>query len=104
MNSIIQSDTEHCFACQANGSADYWGLDKHHVFGGANRKKSEKYGLTVYLCHDKCHLNGVHKYGGLDLMLKQIVQKRAMDHYGWSVDDFIGIFGRNYIQEETRND
>ena len=29
-------------------------MEKHHIFGAANRKKSEKYGLTVDLCH-WCH-------------------------------------------------
>lgn len=97
MESIIQKDKERCFVCETNANGDYWGLDKHHVFGGANRKKSEKYGLTVYLCHDRCHLNGVHKYGALDKYLKRLVQKRAMDHYVWSVEDFIKIFGKNYL-------
>lgn len=28
-----------------------WGhLEEHHIFGGAYRKKSTKYGLTVFLC------------------------------------------------------
>lgn len=36
-----------------------WGwLEEHHIFGGANRKKSEKYGLKVGLCGDTCHRNG----------------------------------------------
>ena len=26
-------------------------VEKHHVFGAANRQNSEKYGLTVWLCH-----------------------------------------------------
>ena len=97
MESIIQKDKERCFLCDENASADYWGLDKHHVFGGANRKKSEKYGLTVYIHHDRCHLNGVHKYGFLDKELKRVAQRRAMKHYGWTVEDFIKIFGKNYL-------
>ena len=94
--SIIQADREHCFICGGNGG--YWGLDEHHVFGGfANRKLSEKYGLKVYICHDKCHLNGVHKDEKLNQTLKAAVQKIAMLHYGWTEDQFIKIFGKNYL-------
>ena len=45
-----------CWLCGRNGTAEP--LDKHHIFGGAYRKKSEKYGLTVYLCHGSCHIFG----------------------------------------------
>lgn len=97
MKSIIQADREHCFICGRNSHADYWGLDEHHVFGGANRKKSEQYGLKVYICHDQCHLNGVHKDANLNRQVQSVVQKRAMQHYGWSIEDFRNIFGKNYI-------
>ena len=43
-----------CWLCGRNGSVDP--LDKHHIFGGPYRKKSEKYGLVVYLCHDRLSL------------------------------------------------
>lgn len=75
-------------------------LDCHHVFGGANRKTSEAYGLKVYIHHSKCHIfgeNSVHKNAEVDRALKRIMQKKAMQHYGWSVDEFIKIFGKNYI-------
>ena len=35
-----------------------WGhLEEHHIFGGANRKKSTRYGLTVFLCGDRLLLH-----------------------------------------------
>ena len=46
-----------CYLCGATQ-----GLEKHHVFGGALRQKSEKHGMTVTLCHG-CHNeppHGVH--------------------------------------------
>ena len=49
-----------CAICGRNGMGDP--LEKHHIFGGAYRKKSEKYGLTVYLCGMRClwqPLNGM---------------------------------------------
>ena len=97
MKSIIQEDREHCFICGRNARADYWGLDEHHVYGGANRKMSEKYGLKVYICHDRCHLNGVHKDADLNRQVQAIVQKRAMQYYGWTTQDFIRIFRKNYL-------
>jgi hypothetical protein len=76
-------------------------LDCHHVFNGTrNKKKSEKYGLKVYLHHSKCHIFGkdsVHGNAEVDKTLKAMVQKRAMQYYGWSVEDFINIFGKNYL-------
>ena len=94
MKSIIQTEKK-CFICGKNGG--YWGLDRHHVFGHHNRNNSEKYGLVVWLCHDECHLNGVHKDAKLNRMVQAKVQKIAMRHYRWSTEEFIKIFGKNYL-------
>jgi hypothetical protein len=96
--SIIQENRSYCFICGKN--ANYEPLDCHHVYGGANRKKSEKYGLKVYLHHHECHIFGndsVHRNAKVDRELKATVQERAMKHYGWSVEDFRAIFGKNYL-------
>lgn len=102
MKSIIQADREHCFLCGRNSHADYYGLEEHHVFEGRGRKKlSEQYGLKVYICGDRCHRNGkdsVHKNAKVARILKRIVQKRAMQRYGWTTEEFIEIFGKNYIE------
>ena len=98
MKSIIQPNKDKCYICGQNGG--YWGLDEHHVFSGANKKKSERYGLKVYLCHDKCHLNGVHKNAKLNRWLRSKAQQIAMKHYRWSVDEFRAIFGKNYSEDE----
>ncbi len=95
--SIIQKDRTSCYLCGRNANADYFGLDEHHVFGAANKNKSEHYGLKVYLCHDSCHLNGVHKHANINKALKAEVQEKAMEHYGWSVKEFRKIFGKNYL-------
>lgn len=97
MKSIIQDNKDHCYLCGRNDIADYFGLDEHHVYGASNRKLSEKYGLKVYLCHDRCHLNGVHKNAELNNQLKAKVQLIAMEHYGWSISDFIAIIGKSYL-------
>ncbi len=95
--SIIQEDREHCFLCGRNANGDYFGLDEHHVFFGPNRKASEKYGLKVYLCHNDCHLYGVHKDADKNRQVQRVVQKRAMQHYGWDMEAWRSIFGRNYL-------
>ena len=84
--------------CGRNGSADP--LDKHHIFGGAYRSKSEKYGLYVYLCHHDCHIFGelaAHKNSDTMRFLHQYGQRKAMKENGWTIDDFIREFGRSYI-------
>lgn len=97
--SIIQEDRTHCFICGMNANLEP--LDEHHCFGGANRKKSEKYGLKVYIHHSKCHIfgeNSVHQNAEVDRALKTVVQKIAMRHYGWTIEEFRSIFGKNYIE------
>ena len=75
-------------------------LEKHHVFGGAYRSKSEKLGMTVHLCHN-CHNEppkGVHHNAEMNRQLKARAQRKAMEYYGWSVEDFINMFGKNYLE------
>lgn len=94
--SIIQDKAEKaCYLCGARGVP----LEEHHVFGGGCRKLSEHCGLKVYLCHP-CHNeppNGVHFSREEREKLQNKVQKIAMEHYGWTEEDFIKIFGRNYL-------
>ena len=94
MNSILQTQ-KRCFICKETGN-----LHRHHVFfGNPNRKLSEKYGLTVYLCLEHHEGDtGVHHDRATDLQLKQFAQKTAMDYYGWSIDEFRQIFGKNYLE------
>lgn len=87
-----------CWLCGANGSFDP--LDRHHIFGGANRKKSERMGLVVYLCHNRCHIFGkqaAHQNKETMLKLHQYGQQKAMDENGWNTERFIQEFGRNYL-------
>jgi len=86
-----------CFMCGRNGNGDP--LERHHVFGGAYRKKSEKYGAVVYLCGNRCHRNGpgaVHKCASNSRFLKRFFQGRIMETQGWDMDRWIKEFGKNY--------
>ena len=71
-----------------------------HIFGGPYRKKSEKYGLVVYLCHHDCHIFGrraAHQNADTMLRIKQYGQEKSMRENGWSTQDFIREFGKNYL-------
>lgn len=90
----IMQDEKKCYICGMTR-----GLERHHVFGAAYRKKSDRLGLTVYLCH--YHHNepphGVHHNRANMDWLRMRGQAAYMDYYGASKDDFIREFGRNYL-------
>ena len=85
-----------CFLCGE------WGqLEEHHIFGGSNRKKSEKYGLKVGLCGVKCHREGkrsAHRCAETAQMLHEYGQKRFMNEQGASLSEFRAMFGKNYLE------
>lgn len=93
---------------QANGhtyffsNQRYEGTHRHEIFfGTANRKKSIKYGLVVFIKPEDHNMSeyGVHNRKGhkFDMYLKKLGQERAMDEYLWTTEEFIEIFGRSYI-------
>ncbi len=86
-----------CYFC-----GSYRNIEKHHVFGGSLRKKSDKYGLVVDLCH-WCHNeppNGVHFNRERSLILKRMAQKKVMQEHGWTKETFIREFDKNYLEED----
>lgn len=92
--SIMQREKE-CYVTGAIGN-----LHEHHIFYGSGlRKKSEHYGLKVWLRADYHNMSdyGVHFDKEFDLKLKREAQEKAMEKYGWSVEEFIEKFGRNYV-------
>lgn len=102
MNSILQKDDDRCYLCGMPENGDH--LDCHHVFEGSRRKRSEEYGLKVRLHHCRCHLygnNAVHNNENVNKQLKRKAQAFAMGYYGWSLDDWIGIFGKSYLDDEV---
>ncbi len=89
-----------CWLCGRNGTAEP--LDRHHIFGGANRKKSEKYGLTAWLCHGSCHIFGeraAHRCAETRGALQEYGQRLAMERQGWTREEFARQFGKNYLDE-----
>ena len=89
----IMHDGKRCYLCGSDRN-----LDWHHVFGGANRKWSEKYGLTVRLCHHSCHIFGpysAHKCKEVSDSLKRKGQEAFEKTH--SHEEFMRVFGRNYL-------
>jgi len=84
--------------CELCGKWDY--LERHHIFfGNKQRKISEKYGATINICPE-CHRTGpnaMHKNMFWCLQVQEQEQRRLMKKYGWSIQDFIKIFGKNYL-------
>ena len=76
-------------------------VHEHHViYGTANRKLSEKYGLKVYLCISKHHEWGneaVHINPRIRWMVCADAQKAFEKAYPGQ--SFRKIFGRNYVYE-----
>lgn len=91
--SIMQDDLSRCYLCGGSSVK----LDRHEVFGASNRKKSKELGLWVLLCHRPCHLSFAH--GNRETMdsLHRRGQIAAMNTYGWNIDKFRSVIGRNYL-------
>ena len=89
--SIIQERKE-CYFC-----GKLTDLERHHVFGGvANRPISEKYGLTVWLCHN-CHTgkDGAQYDKMKNLRLKQDAQFAFERNHTRS--EWMKLIGKNYL-------
>lgn len=87
-----------CFLCGRNGNGDP--LEKHHIFGGALRKVSEKYGLVVNLCGERCHRNGpdsAHKSKETADYLHRYGQEKFMEENDCNIEQFRLIFRKNYL-------
>ena len=72
--------------------------ERHHIFGGANRPKSEKYGLVVWLCRD-CH-NEVH-FGKKSKEYMEFLREEGQKMFERKNPDldFQSIFHCNYLDE-----
>lgn len=101
MKSIMQDDINRCYLCGRNGATDP--LETHHVFGGPNRRISDRDGLLVRLCGDRCHRNGkqaVHRCKATADRLKAEGQRAWMEKTGGSVEAFRMRYGKNYLEDE----
>lgn len=98
--SIMQRKDGTCYLCKKLYGGD-WNqeVEEHHVmFGTADRKLSEHFGLKVYLClgHHRNSAEAVHRNKKNDLILKQDAQKIFIETY--PDKDWMEIFGKNYLE------
>lgn len=85
-----------CFICGKYGDTEC-----HHIFFGSNRKYSEQYGLTVYLCPE-CHRTSdiaVHRNKEVRTTLQRIGQRTFEKKCG-SREEFVRMFGKNYLEDK----
>ena len=83
--------------CAICGSTQW--LEVHHVYNGPFRKKSERFGAVVDLCHF-CHNeppNGVHHNAENMRKLKARYQEKIMEEDGMTERDFIREVGKSYL-------
>ena len=94
--SILQTG-EGCWLC---GRQDRK-LDRHEVFPGSNRQKCKEDGLWVLLCHEDCHEGprGAQYDHAVRRYLSAYAQGKAMEKYGWSLDQWRQRYGKNYLEE-----
>ena len=74
-------------------------VERHHIFGGARRDLSERYGLVVFLSPEKHQLDrdAAHRCGETADKLHRYGQRKAMLEQGWTVEQFRLVFGKNYL-------
>lgn len=85
-----ESNYRHCYNCGRSTGK----IDRHEVFFGSNRDNSKRYGMWCDLCRN-CH-NEVHRGDGeLNQLLKREAQRIFEQTH--SRNDFMRIFGRNYL-------
>lgn len=89
--SIMQTEKE-CYITH-----DTRNLHKHHIYGGANRKHSEKYGCWIWLRADWHNMAsyGVHNDAQLMKQLRQECQRKFEKIYDH--ETFMKVFHRNYL-------
>lgn len=99
MKSIMQQKDGRCYLCMLYlGDHSVKAVQEHHVmFGTANRKLSEKYGLKVYLCiyHHTEGPDAVHNNAAIANRLKKIAQETFTREYPGK--EWMQIFGKNYL-------
>lgn len=91
--SVFTEDMDHCYF---TGTAP---VERHHIWGGSNRKNSERYGFVIPLRPD-LHPNGARadrRYAkDIDTRLKRMAQEYFEEHYG-TREEFRSIFGKSWL-------
>ena len=97
LKSIFTKDFEHCYISGRIPVAI------HHVFGGSNRRISEKYGFIVPL-HPDYHTGRFGVYNGnrnVDLQLKCACENWWLKQ-GYTKEQWIETFGKWWLLNEKK--
>ena len=88
--SIFTNNLNQCYYCKAPKN------DLHEIFGGCRRQVSMKYGLVLPLCRN-CH-SRIENDEEIKLEMKKKAELKFFEIYQpFGIDDFIKIFGKNYL-------
>lgn len=102
MRSIITQEDSLCFVCKKA-----WATETHHVFEGiANRKISDRDGLTIRVCKE-CH-NAIHNGNRSKALMKalhELGQEKWEAYYGPDLEKegkdprkvFMERYGKNWL-------
>lgn len=94
----ILMEMDHCLVC-----GNTYNLHIHEVFFGANnRENSIREKLCISLCsfHHNMSDKGIHFNKEFDLMIKKWAEKKWLEKNNKTIEDFIKIFGKNYLDDE----
>lgn len=91
MKSIMQDEKQ----CYVTGRT--YGLHKHHIYGGPNRRISEEHGFYIWLVPELHNMSrhGVHFNSDWDLELKRHCQREYEKTH--TRDEFMALIGRSYL-------
>jgi hypothetical protein len=87
--SIFTDNLNICMFCGMKAT------DLNEIFRGRNRQNSMKYGAVIPLCR-RCHCKITDNYN-LEMKWKIKGQEKIMNYYNINIEEFINIFGRNYL-------
>lgn len=85
----VMSSGSSCLFCRSPVVA------RHEVFHGFNRQKSKAFGFWINVCPE--HHSKIHNNAKIDNNLKRQAEQIALAQYGWTIEDFIERFGKNYL-------
>ena len=90
-SSLFPTEDGTCYVCGYVGDTA-----RHEIIHGANRSLSKKLGLWIAVC-PRCH-DAIHREdNGRFRYLKESAEERFLREYNKTIEDFIALFGRNYL-------
>ena len=89
--SLFDTEDGTCINCGYVGDTA-----RHEIIHGPHRKLAKKFGLWIAVC-PRCHSLIHADENGEYLHYKEEAQARFMNEYNVTTNDFIKLFGANYL-------